>query len=113
MFEHSKLLAKGQNEAIRILESNVLSAEVETSELYSLENLFFRILGIARSVASTTNLIYVQVVKLSVSIVALIVQILMTTLISLPNWFMRCLSNEENIQNRRKIYGMVRIIPPI
>ena len=31
MFEHSKLLAKGQNEAIRILESNVLSAEVETS----------------------------------------------------------------------------------
>lgn len=40
MFEHSKLLAKGQNEAIRILESNVLSAEVETSELYSLENLF-------------------------------------------------------------------------
>lgn len=40
MFEHSKLLAKGVNEAIRILESDVLSAEVETSELYSLENIF-------------------------------------------------------------------------
>lgn len=40
MFEHSKLLAKGVNEAIKILESDVLSAEVETSELYSLENIF-------------------------------------------------------------------------
>lgn len=40
MFEYSKLLAKGVNEAIRILESNVLSSEVETSELYSLENIF-------------------------------------------------------------------------
>lgn len=40
MFEHSKLLAKGINEAIKILESDVLSANIETSELYSLENIF-------------------------------------------------------------------------
>ena len=83
MFEHSKLLAKGINEAIRVLESDVLSAKVETSELYSLENIFLRTLGTARSVENTMNLTYVQVVKSNVNTVALIAQMLMIVLTGL------------------------------
>ena len=56
MFEHSELLAKGQNEAIRILESNVLSAEVSTSELYSLENIFFFVFLVLRGVWRTRRI---------------------------------------------------------
>ena len=94
--EQIKISTKTNKEAIEVLESGELSARVSTSELYSMEMFFLRTLGIARIVENTTNLTYVQVVRLSVSIVALITQMLTTTLTNSLNWFILSLLSVVN-----------------
>lgn len=80
--EQIKISTKTHKEAIEVLESAELSARVSTAELYSLENVFLRILGIVMNAERITNLTYVQVVKSNANTVVLIAQMLMTTLIS-------------------------------
>lgn len=99
--EQIKISTKTNKEAIEVLESAELSARVSTSELYSMENVFLRFLGIVRIVGRITNPTYVQVVGLSVSIVDLIAQMLTTTHINSLNWFILSLLSVVSIKFSR------------